>query len=96
MEPDERQKRVKTEEHSKEQKTVQKDWRMLQSFLESFGDEVHALGREELSAQEKRCLQQLVAGKLSEQERDELVSLLARNEQAMEFLAKELNEKNVG
>ena len=92
MEQEERQKRVKMEE----KKRGQKDWSMLQHFLEAFGDEVHALGREELGSEEKQSLQELVAGKLSEQERNELVSLLASNEQAMEFLAKELNEKNAG
>ena len=87
---------MKVEDHSEERKAVQKDWLILQYFLETFGDEAHALGREELISEEKQSLQELVAGKLSEEDRDRLVSLLASNEQAMEFLAKELNEKNAG
>jgi len=90
MEPDERQRGME----AGEQKKNQDDWDVLKKFLGTFGDDAHALAREELSVDEKQSLRSLVAGDLSDQERDALVLLLAANEEAMEFLVGELNERN--
>ena len=61
--------------------------RVLADFLKAFATPVEGLGREELTAEQEQLLLELAAGTLDEQVRSTLISLLAGNEIAMEFLA---------
>lgn len=61
---------------------------VLDHFLGLFGAEVIPHAREELNEDQKKQLRQLSAGQLDDDERKTLIPLLAKNEVAMEYLAK--------
>jgi len=65
---------------------------ILLRFARSFGDDALGHAREPLSADERRALEELAAGGLSDEQRQSLISLLSRNEEAVEFLAQQLKE----
>jgi hypothetical protein len=60
---------------------------ILGRFADCFGRPVEGFAREALSERQVKSIRALAAGELDEVARAEMVSLLARNEAAMEMLA---------
>lgn len=62
--------------------------RILAAFCDKFAAPVQGFAREELTTDQKDLLAKLANGELDERTRQALVPLLAKNEMAMEFLAR--------
>lgn len=63
------------------------DLKILNNFLGAFDVSALAHARVELTDREKRDIEELSRGELSDAKRSSLVPLLARNENAIELLA---------
>ena len=61
---------------------------LVANFADKFAVAVEGHAREELTSEQKSQLESLARGELSDEHRPAVVELLARNEAAMEFLAK--------
>ena len=66
------------------------DLSMVARFYESLALAAEGHGREQLSSEDEAQLNKLAGGELSEEERSQLIPLLAHNELAMEHLAKQI------
>ena len=72
----------------KDPHTSDQSARILAEFFDKFARPVEGFAREDLTLEQEDLLRRLVNGELDEQARSALIPLLARNERAMEFLAK--------
>lgn len=75
-------------DNSKEKQQQEEDFRILAEFMERFAIPAEGHARENLTAEQEDLLRRLAAGELDAESRAALIPLLARNEIAMEFLAK--------
>ena len=63
---------------------------ILLQFVKSFGDQVEGHARTALTKDQKQVLDQFADGDSSSDERQQVISLLGRNEEAIEYLASRL------
>jgi hypothetical protein len=66
--------------------TPEDDFQIIAGFLDAFAVAAEGHARNVLSAEDEEALQKLARGELDDDERQPLVSLLAGNEVAMEYL----------